>query len=65
VRELYEEKINWATFMISPAILEQLFSPNNEVCLKKNILKLRPTQFPVGMMEVDEKIVAVKKFSKK
>jgi hypothetical protein len=32
---------------------------------KVNILQLKPTQFAVGMLEVDEKIALVKKYSKK
>ena len=32
---------------------------------KVNILQLRPTQFAVGMLEVDEKIESTRKFSKK
>lgn len=32
---------------------------------KQRILKLKPTQFAVGMLEVDEKIKEVKKYSKK
>lgn len=33
--------------------------------MKRNVLSLRPTQFAVGMLEVDEKIKEVKAFGKK
>ena len=33
--------------------------------MKQKVLKLRPTQFAVGMLEVDEKIALVRKFNKK
>jgi hypothetical protein len=33
--------------------------------MKRKILSLRPTQFAVGMLEIDEKIKEVEKFSKK
>src|SRR6476661_4816668 len=33
--------------------------------MKKKILSLRPTQFAVGMLEVDEKVKIVKAYNKK
>ena len=35
------------------------------VVVKRNLLRLRPTQFAVGMLEIDEKIKEISTYSKK